>query len=165
MRCGSILTMVERRSTKGTRMAINHHKTLTWWATSDVGVFPTAPTMAELSSKPNVEICDGKIIANVSAEDEPYYGGCSSTLSITYVCEKCDNAFFPELPQTAAELSALLTRGVEEMDATVLRSTARDKEITERARVAEQMAKWKADESDRLKQRREKGLAAKSRKF
>jgi Zn-finger nucleic acid-binding protein len=53
--------------------------------------------------------CGGNIIVTV-----PYFGGTSSTLEITYKCDKCGCTWYPELP-TEYNLSKFLTKAFAEM--------------------------------------------------
>lgn len=133
MRCGCIITHKERRSQAGVRMVIDKRSVESWWHTSDAGVFPDNPTMAQKLSEPNTSICGGKIVATVEAEDEPFFGGHSATLSITYKCDKCDNTIYPELPQTAEDLSKFLTAHIGDIEAGPLREKAKERELRERA--------------------------------
>jgi hypothetical protein len=56
--------------------------------------------------------CDGRIVATVAAVDEPYFGGTSSILEVTYKCEACGNTHFPDLPTDGDAVSAALTAHV-----------------------------------------------------
>ena len=44
--------------------------------------------------------CQGKIIMEVSAEDEPYMGGSSAVLAVRYKCDTCGHAYYPQLPDS-----------------------------------------------------------------
>ena len=61
----------------------------------------------------NTDECDGKIIATISAVDEPYFGGSSAELKILYKCEKCGQGYYKELPQTSFDLSEWMTKKIE----------------------------------------------------
>lgn len=159
MRCGAIITRKERRSRAGTRMDIDPNATLTWWGTSDVGVFPNGPTFAEALDKPNTEICDGRIIAKVEADEEPYMGGSSAVFSVSYQCDRCSNSFFLELPQDEESVSAMLTAHIATLDATTLRAAKREQELSTRA----QQEAWLLESLASLKERQEAGRIAKSR--
>lgn len=55
-------------------------------------------------------LCGGEIKASVAARDEPYMGGTSATLEITYVCKRCGHTYHgPDLPDDADKLSEWLT--------------------------------------------------------
>ena len=58
---------------------------------------------------PGTEQCDGDIVVEVRAVEEPEWGGTNAALEIEYRCSKCGNLFFGELPQTSEELSRFLT--------------------------------------------------------
>lgn len=160
MRCGAIITHKERRSRAGTRMVINQNATVTWWGTSDVGVFPTGPTFAEALDKPDTEVCDGQIIATVEAEEEPYMGGSSAVFSVSYRCDKCSNQFFLELPQDEESVSAMLTSYIATLDEVPLRAARREQELATRA----QQEAWRLEALASLKARQQAGREAKSRK-
>lgn len=159
MRCGAVITYKERRSQAGTRMAIDKPATVTWYATGDLGIYSSQPTLADYLAKPNTEICDGNIIATVEADDELYMGGSNAILSISYKCDKCANDFFIELPQTGEELSAMLTAHIATLDATKLRAAKREQELSTRA----QQEAWRLEALASLKERQEAGRIAKSR--
>jgi len=42
--------------------------------------------------------CQGKVTGTIKAEDEPYYGGSSASLSIEYECSECKNTWYENLP-------------------------------------------------------------------
>jgi hypothetical protein len=45
-------------------------------------------------------VCDGNIVCTkLEAEDEPYFGGCSSVMAVEYACDKCGISFAAELPE------------------------------------------------------------------
>ncbi len=61
------------------------------------------------------EICGGAITATVSAVDDPFFGGTSAELEISYVCSRCGTQILPyefKLPRTESDLSNWLTRWV-----------------------------------------------------
>ena len=163
MRCGAVITYKERRSQAGTRMAIDPNATVTWYATGDLGVFDWHAPLADYLAKPNTEICDGNIVATVEAEDEPYMGGSSAVLSLTYKCDKCGNEFFPELPQSSEELSAMLTAQIASFDGPALREKKRAAVVAENARHEamrqQALADLKAREEARRQKKAEKGVA------
>ena len=163
MRCGCIITHKERRSQSGTRMAIDKRSVQSWWGTSDIGAFPSHPTMADYLAKPNTSICEGKIVATVAAEDEPYMGGTSAVFSITYKCDTCDNDFYPELPQTSEEVSAMLTGHIASLDSTPMREARRDQELRHRAEQEEWRRQAMADLKEREAERRRKKAVAASK--
>ena len=163
MRCGAVITYKERRSQAGTRMAIDPRATVTWYATGDLGPFDWHHTLADYLAKPNTEICDGNVVATVEAEEEPYMGGSSAILSITYKCDKCANDFFPELPQSGEELSAMLTGHIAALDEKSLREQKRDDVVAENERHEahrqQAMADLKAREEERRQKKAQKGVA------
>ncbi len=57
------------------------------------------------------ELCRGDIVAVVSLQSEPYYGGCETVLDIEYRCAKCGwiYNFNESFPNDADELSKWLT--------------------------------------------------------
>lgn len=163
MRCGAVITYKERRSQAGTRMVIDKPATVTWYATGDLGIYSSQPTLADYLAKPNTEICDGNIIATVEADDELYMGGSNAILSISYKCDKCANDFFIELPQTGEELSAMLTAHIAALDETPLRAQKRDAIVAENERQEawrlEAMADLKAREAERREKKAQKAVA------
>jgi hypothetical protein len=58
--------------------------------------------------------CGGNIIVTVEAVNEPYFGGTSASLEITYKCDKCGCTWYPELP-TEFSISKFLTKAFQEM--------------------------------------------------
>lgn len=44
------------------------------------------------------DTCDGDVMAEIKAIDEPYYGGASAELSVEFKCSKCKCTHYPELP-------------------------------------------------------------------
>lgn len=160
MRCGCIITHKERRSQSGTRLVIDKRSVQSWWGTSDVGVFPSQPTLADYLEKPNTSICEGKIVATVTAEDEPYMGGSSAVFSITYKCDTCDNEFYPELPQTPEAVSAMLTAHIATVDSGPLREARREQELRQRAEREEWQQQVMTDLKMREENRRRKKAVA-----
>lgn len=47
---------------------------------------------------PNFLICDGDIVGEIVAEEEPYMGGVSSKLDVKYKCTKCSCNYYKDLP-------------------------------------------------------------------
>lgn len=135
MRCNCVLTLKERRNAHGTTMRPDPAITQTWWQTSDkgVGTPKRSKTFDQLLEAPNTKLCEGKISVKIEAEDEPYMGGSSAVLSITYKCYECGNTFFPHLPQTSDALNALLEGVVEGMDFDAAIKPVREKELADRA--------------------------------
>jgi hypothetical protein len=73
--------------------------------------YPTPP-----ETHPDATLCGGKIIVEVKAVDEPYYGGTSATFEIEYKCERCKWTFHgADLPTTQEEVSKLLTDYIEQL--------------------------------------------------
>lgn len=71
---------------------------------------PTAP-------EPGAELCGGTIEALVAAEDEPYMGGSSAVLSISYKCSRCGHTYHgTTLPSDSDTLSAWLTAQIAALD-------------------------------------------------
>lgn len=68
----------------------------------------TSKTLAKLDLVGTMD-CDGNIICEISAVDEPYYGGSSACLEIKYRCDKCGQTCFKHLPQNSSELSKFMT--------------------------------------------------------
>ena len=93
--------------------------------------------------------CGGNIIVTVEAVDEPYFGGTSSTLEITYKCDKCGCTWYPELP-TEYNLSKFLTKAFAEMPQKKLAELR--KELKEEAeKRAKQLEKWRIQGEERKK--------------
>jgi hypothetical protein len=42
--------------------------------------------------------CQGKVKAHIVAEDEPYMGGSSAVLRVTFRCDTCGHTNYPNLP-------------------------------------------------------------------
>ena len=59
-------------------------------------------------------LCEGKIIAEVRAEDEPYYGGTSANLVVNFTCDRCGCTYFKDLPNESS-ISEFLTNVVENL--------------------------------------------------
>lgn len=77
---------------------------LEYWKENNV----TPKTLAKIDLVGTMN-CDGRIICEVSAVDEPYYGGSSASLEIKYKCDKCGQTYFKHLPQNSSELSNFMT--------------------------------------------------------
>jgi hypothetical protein len=127
--------IVEQRSWITT---LDHSVSLNGWGLS-----------AEQLLAEGAEICDGKIEARVEAEDEPYMGGSSAVLTITYTCEKCHGQHFPHLPEDSKSLGKFLTEVIEQMDDAPLiaAKTAQEKVDVDNRNAA--MAKINADRAKR----------------
>lgn len=63
--------------------------------------------------KEGTERCGGAIVSGVRAVDEPYFGGCSAALELTFSCADCGNAYFPTLPRTEEQLNAFLNQTIQ----------------------------------------------------
>jgi hypothetical protein len=64
------------------------------------------------------QLCGGAITATVTAVDEPFFGGTSAELEISYGCNQCGALVLPyefQLPRTESELSIWLTRWVADL--------------------------------------------------
>ncbi len=42
--------------------------------------------------------CQGKVTAEIVAEDEPYMGGSSASLEVIFKCDTCGHTYYPNLP-------------------------------------------------------------------
>ncbi len=42
--------------------------------------------------------CQGKVVATIEAQDEPYFGSSSASLNIDYKCDTCGHTYYPQLP-------------------------------------------------------------------
>jgi hypothetical protein len=106
MKCGSYVVREERRR-KGS--AKPYIKT----------IFKANPYTRfidpDMIIEPEWEICGGEIRANISAYDEPYYGGTSARLDVQYKCQECGETTFHELPRDDEGLSEFLTRIVADL--------------------------------------------------
>jgi len=155
MRCGCFV--LNDRTPKGRK----RQKIVSWWHTSDLGPLGDLTSAGLLAE--GYKVCEGKIKVKVTAEDEPYYGGCSAVFSIDYVCEECGWTFYPHLPQTSEALSSMVTDLIEatspSMEATMI-ATARD---AERANI-EQRAKMMADFHARQEETRRLAAEKKAKK-
>lgn len=77
--------------------------------------FPKEDVAAAWGLKPsNIKECGGKIVADMSAKDEPYFGGTSARLSIEYKCQKCGCTVFHELPNEMT-ISQFLTEYIAQL--------------------------------------------------
>jgi len=97
------------------------------------------------------KLCDGKIIATVEAEDEPFFGGCSASLEITYKCDKCKMTAFSELPTDSKSLSEFLTRQIQRIDQDEINNMIGEEKIAykKHQRAQEEMVKKMALRSKR----------------
>lgn len=59
-----------------------------------------------------IKVCGGKIIARVSATEEPYWGGSMAKLNVDYECMECHCTYYPQLPAEDS-LSNWLTEKIE----------------------------------------------------
>lgn len=72
------------------------------------------PKQKEKIDLDNIQLCGGKIIAQMDCHDEPYYGGTTAEMDIDFVCENCKQTYFPELPQSLEQLNDWITKKIEE---------------------------------------------------
>lgn len=63
----------------------------------------------------HTETCNGKIIAKLELEDDPYFGGISTRLNIRFQCIRCEHSNYSTLPKTIEEINELLTKYVEKL--------------------------------------------------
>jgi hypothetical protein len=115
MKCGALVKW-ETRKKKGSgeayQKAVRHRD---WWS---LQVNPDGAKAEELLAE-GYEPCDGNIVANVDAVDEPFYGGCSAKLEVEYKCDTCGHNFYHQLPETQEFVSELLTQAISNIDAEV----------------------------------------------
>jgi len=45
-----------------------------------------------------IDNCDGKISCEISAQDEPSWGGSYAKLDVLFKCDKCKGTIYPDLP-------------------------------------------------------------------
>lgn len=61
----------------------------------------------------NAEPCRGDIVAEVRVENEPYMGGTSGSLRVTYTCRRCRQELYGRnLPREEEEIAAILTEHI-----------------------------------------------------
>ncbi len=153
MRCGCFV--LNDKTPKGRK----RHKVLSWWHTSDLGPVGDPKITSESLLAEGYKVCEGKIAVKGTAEDEPYYGGCSAVFSIDYVCEECGWQFYPHLPQTSEALGAMVTDLIAattpEAEATMI-AAARDSELASIAHRNQMMADFHARQELARKQKAEK---------
>lgn len=114
MRCGSLL-IYYKEEVRGKRKLFSSISPswrddpnfFEYWKDNAV----TSKTLAKLDLTGTMD-CDGNIICEVRAVDEPYYGGSSAELQIRYKCDKCGQTYFKHLPQTSSELSDFMTNKI-----------------------------------------------------
>ena len=133
MRCGCY---VKHETTPKGRERTN---VVSWWHTTDAGVGGTFSTGQLLDQ--GYEICQGRVKVTIKAEDEPYYGGSSASLSIEYICDSCGWMFHPQLPQNGEDLSRMLTRALVDYDDNLDRYGAKATELENRARREEALVR------------------------
>lgn len=116
MKCNSVL-IYYKEPVKGKRKIfgsispswVKEPNFFTYWLENNV----TPRTKPKLDLD-NAVVCDGKIIVNVAAVDEPYFGGSSAELEISYKCAKCGQTYYKELPRYSQELSEWMTKKIAE---------------------------------------------------
>lgn len=53
-----------------------------------------------LASNGEIWECQGKIKVHILAEEDPYFGGTSAVLRVTFKCDTCGNTNYPNLPDS-----------------------------------------------------------------
>lgn len=117
MKCDYIIKYVEKRRASGPYKAIDKWFSRSWLVIKGEGPFghDAQPSREELLAAGG-EVCDGNIEVSINAEEEPYMGGCSAVLDITYRCSKCSSTYYPHLPQNGDELSSFVQKTIAESD-------------------------------------------------
>lgn len=108
MTCSAYVLYRERRK-RGTGKP--YQKVVRWFARDvDVHEQVIKDDLARFGASVTELIrCAGRIVATISAIEEPYFGGTSAEISIKYRCDTCGCDIFPELPRTAEFLSTFIT--------------------------------------------------------
>ena len=64
----------------------------------------------------NIQVCCGKIIAQIGCHEEgDYIDNSYAEMDIDFYCENCKMNYFPELPQSLVSLNDWITKKIEEM--------------------------------------------------
>lgn len=110
MNCGAFVVWEERRRRGSGKPYMKVSRSWPSWV-----LFVNKEEAAKIPT--DAVRCDGNIIATIQAVDEPYMGGHSAELEVTYKCDKCGANFFNELPmhtggRISAELSAFVTAAI-----------------------------------------------------
>ena len=102
MKCG--MTLVRRPNKKGKFRLVEAHSWLQVWGEerNSLGI--------AFEEGDVVEVCDGNVEAHITLEDEPYFGGCDTKLSVGWKCDLCGQSHgHPELPTDEKGLSKLVS--------------------------------------------------------
>jgi len=111
------------------------------------------------------ERCDGRIVAHVDADEEPYYGGTSARFVGGFRCEKCGNSHFPFLPpeNDAVAFTNMLNAfldGLTEDQIEAMRQKRIADEVTEQESWARARAEFVNHAAIRAEKRRQRALKA-----
>jgi len=98
MRCGCFIRDTTTKNGKP------HREQRSWWHTINVGDTSSAELLAE-----GYYVCQGLIQSSVLAVEEPYMGGVSASLEVTFACNTCGWNFYPHLPTNGRSLDEFLT--------------------------------------------------------
>jgi hypothetical protein len=149
MHCGCFI--LDDRTPKGRK----RRDIRSWWHTSDLG--PRGDQSSADLIAAGYKVCQGAVKVTVTADDEPYMGGCSAVFSIDYLCDECGWTFYPHLPQSAEGISKLLTNVIGDMAADPLILEARLAEINLNNQREQMIADYKArQEAAKLKKTKKK---------
>lgn len=111
MKCNSKIFFYKKTNKDGTRKI--KASVCPWYSPQEFQIVRSRIVTDKVD--PNWEICDGKIIADVEAVNEPDYGGSYAALNVTYKCNKCGQMSFPDLPNEFT-ISEFLTDIIEKME-------------------------------------------------
>lgn len=127
LQCGAYVRYEERRRKGSGKPYLKPSIPVTWWQVPGEGPFSADGknfrSREELVNAGYV-VCDGNVVATVKAEDEPYFGGASAVLAVSYRCDKCGNTTFLELPTEPEAFSALVTSVLGGVDRDALKRAA-----------------------------------------
>jgi hypothetical protein len=136
MKCKNFV-LIEKRKRKGSGKEYDFPKVVQSWLHKENGGYTPVP---------GIEECGGKIVATIKANEEPYMGGVSAVLEVTFTCVRCNCFFFPELPTSDKSLSEFITmllEKVSEEDHAQLMEAAREEERIRRLPIKERMEIFK----------------------
>jgi hypothetical protein len=121
-----------------------------WWHTTDLGVGGETTSVKLLEE--GFEICGGTIRASVEAVDEPYMGGSSAILEVSFRCGTCDWTFYPELPNQYS-INEFLTKVISELEEAPYMAEARQVELDRMREREEAIKAYKAEQRQSRKKK------------
>lgn len=114
MKCNSIIVYYKKRTKTGkprtyATIPFYYHKDSDYWE-----FFKENNDVSGLEWDSS-NLCDGEIVATVEAVDEPYFGGTSAALNISYICNKCGGVYIDDSLPNEYNISDWLTNRIKEM--------------------------------------------------